>query len=159
MLSPWGLVQRLCLRLPNRPKVTEPAEGSKEGRLELHSCFLGASARQIQGPQILMLQDGLGFLCAGPCLGTGIGRLNWTLEKLYTVHTLWELIEGHYDLGIRDAFLEELLQAGPSSTQWMRNGSGIDSAHGPAGVGSAIGSKPGEDPAPRTPLGGLDRHI
>lgn len=37
-----------------------------------------------------------------------------TLEKLYTVHTPWEFIEGHFDLGIRDDFLEEMLQAGPN---------------------------------------------
>lgn len=61
-----------------------------------------------------MLQGGSGHLCAGSCLGMGIGCLNWTLEKLYTVHTPWEFIEGRYDLGIRDDFLEEMLQAGPN---------------------------------------------
>lgn len=63
-----------------------------------------------------MLQGGLGHLCVWP-LGTGTGCLNWTLEKLHTVHTLWELIEGHYGLGIRGDFLEEVLHAGPLSNQ------------------------------------------
>lgn len=43
----------------------------------------------IQVPQILMLQGGLGHLCVWPLFGDRTGCLNWTLEKLYTVHTLW----------------------------------------------------------------------
>lgn len=44
---------------------------------------------EIQVPQILMLQGGLGYLCVWPLFEDKTGYLNWTLEKLYTVHTLW----------------------------------------------------------------------
>lgn len=71
-----------CLRrLPNLPKVTEPAEGSAEQQLGLRSCLLGLVFCQAvvpfrvsyeQGSQcslrsrfwgFLMLQAGLGHLC------------------------------------------------------------------------------------------------